>query len=189
MASAWLPLAASIEGVFWVVVVILTIIVQIAKASKRPLVSDQRPDGTPPPGGASPQDELQQFLRALSGERPAPPPAPGTQAQPRPAARPRAVVMRGTPPPTPSRPAPRRETVLQAARPSTARRAMRPTPAASSSPPVVTGADVYAHEQAHGWAAENRCGILEALKAPDDRRKAIVLREILGPCVALRRAE
>jgi hypothetical protein len=157
MAAVWLPLAFSAEGLIWLVIVVLSIIAQIAKASKR------RP-AAPAGGGENPQDELDAFLRALRGEpppppRPPPPPAPAKPRQPLPPRRPEITVSQDAP-------------------------AQRTPPAKTGALPVAKP-DAYAQRDARRWPAQNRAHILAALRDPGNRRRAIVLRDILGPCPGL----
>jgi hypothetical protein len=185
--SVPIHIAAGAEGLFWLFVVAVSIIAQIVKAGRR---NQERP--APPPGAgadfpaAEPADELRQFLEKLAGappvERPpapppvAPPPVPyssSTQTRPSEPSRSTAAAMRN-------------ERVRAAAsRPSAVR--PEPPPAFVAKPamprPLIVRAPVPglpaqpAPVQTHELCA--------MLFDPAAIRKAILLREILGPPVAL----
>jgi hypothetical protein len=104
--ASLLPLANGIESLFWVVVVVGSIIAQIAKAARK--AQSQRGQGTPlaPREGpdrlpsGSPEDELRQFLESLGGGQPrqvqGPPPPPPRELRPH--AAPTAPRPRSAPP-------------------------------------------------------------------------------------------
>ena len=153
--------AGGLEGVFWLIVVIISIGAQIAKANRR--ASRQGP----PPAGADPGEELRKFLEAMGGrlEPPATPPAPPapTARQPRPAT-----------PPLPS-PTPRPRTAPA--------RSVTPSPA-----PVMDAKPLRAVAQPSPARAriEPRGRWSLMLHDKPSLVQAFILREILQPPPALR---
>ncbi len=161
---------ASLEGLFWLVIIAASIIAQVVKASKRMV-----PPGEPATDdrisrdamdGVSPDMELRDFLRRLgvtqTVEHPSPPPPP-------------------PPPATSRRQAP------------TTRRADRPAPtpapvrAATPARPRQKAAAVPATGKAIPGPQTPSPSLRRLLAHPMGLRQGILLREILGPPVALRR--
>lgn len=185
------------DGLFWVVVVIIAIIAQIVKSRKQ--FDQGAPKQDAPPGG-DPAEELRKFLDGLGQAQkapPAPPPVPPTPVPP------------PTPRPTPKQAAPSRPPPVQAPRPPPVVRRMPEPPVpvrevvtrprAPEPEHVPTEAEVMARFRAE-LAAKATTGkkvtrwqrlLAEQLSTHDRRllQEAMLLREILGPPVALRRRE
>ena len=182
---------ASIE-VIWALFIIITVIVQIIKGAKK--MSSQAPGKTDEGAPGSPreapergerEDELRKFLEALGGGQPqpskptaAPPPVPPTvrrQKQQPTVRRTRPRVPAQEPPPPPRQAAPPQESVVTRHKPT-------------------VGAVAPAMTHAQASRAQTRTNALQAmlkkeLQGAAARRKAIVLREVLGPPIALRPLE
>ena len=198
---------AGVDGLFWLVVIVVTIIAQIVKASKRGSTGS----GPPPPrpgtegdgGYTAPQDELRAFLESLTGapKKPATPPPPPMQAVPARAAAPAAPrpVMRT--PEAKTAPKPKRRVTRTAAAAAAARQlapvppAPRPQPrprqpVAPARPPLpqlaTKAADAYGRGTVIGGTAKARPGITTRLRGRRSVREAVILREILGEPLAMR---
>jgi len=175
----------------WVVIVIGSAIVQMIKAKKKASQPAQKPQDSQDSSPHS--DELRDFLQAISGAPPVPPPAPPPQpvrtaaAQTQP---PRPHHTRPAPPPLPPsmtikhRPAPvKPHKPAERHRPKPPELVLKPTPEKQVKP-AITKITPLATATPKGLAAL----IIQDLKNMDSTRKAIVLREILGPPIALRRS-
>jgi len=190
-----LPIAeAKFEGMFWLIVIVVTIVTQIIKASKRgavpPPASEPGPDEDE--GYTAPDDELREFLESLAGAPPKPkPPAPRTApplVQPRPTVAP-------PPPPTPA-PVQRRAAsppVRRAPAPAP-RRAARPQPiptvTAAQKPTALPSAEIRTIEVR--GSARPRVSVLgkalvSQLREGNALHRAVLMREILGDPIALRK--
>lgn len=188
---AWtIPIAASGgEGLFWLAVAIFVIISKIVQASKKNAPPTRKPD-QPDAADFSPEEELRDFLKRLSPgtesvpppmpqpQRPVPPPLPAqaarttTSSQPgaararQPATPTRAAAPKARPVPLPQ-PLPAQEVVA----------AVKREPVRSRAP----AAAVPAPEN------QRRAALIADLRNRESLREAIILREILGPPLALRR--
>ena len=190
---AWhTPIVASGgEGIFWLIVTIFVIISQIAKASKKNAPPTQK-QGLPDAGG-SPEEELRDFLKRLSGgaeesqqQPPPPPPRPQRPLPPPPLPAPAARTTAGgqagaqripsEPPAHHHRQKPRAEPL-----PAPVPQAVL-TPAPAQMAPV-TVAPVAPRVPSGYW----RAIIVADLANRECQREAIILRDILGPPLALRR--
>jgi hypothetical protein len=158
------------EGIFWFLVAVIWIVAQIVKARKR---KESQPvqttfEETPP----SAEDELRTFLESLSSS-----------------ARPQQEV---TPPPLPVSPA--------VVRPRTAASDVRDPNARMipvSAPPVVDvppppppaaqRVDAYGivRDAAHVYRTRAREALLGQLRKRESVRQAVLLREVIGPPLAL----
>ena len=198
--------ADSTEIIISVVVFVGIVIAQIAKAARAakpgrqtppaPTRSGPQPTGRPPSTNrsASPEDEIRRFLASLSGQtsaRPSPTAPAGPQA--RPTATPSSAAARGVPPPVPTvvtsgkrmRAQPTREARAAAAAAERApTSATKATPAPK--PPVAPIAPIAPHANVWAKRSRSRQGGLHPLLRRTGLRDAIVMREILGPPVALR---
>ena len=160
--------AGDIEGLFWVIVVVVTVIVKAVNAVKRKAGSPARhvvrPGGPSKRPAAAPQQELTDFLRSL---------AEGLQIE----------TPKPVPAAAPRRPAER----VQTASPPPKRAAVKKTPAeATATAPTET--DAYALRQPATEAGRDTVW-LRRLYSLESARNAILLREILGPPVSVRAAE
>ena len=155
--------------------------------------------------------DVDQFLDEVLGRgRPAQPPGPPPVDQP-----PNVIVLRpGAPPPPPQRRQPQRRPPRPAVqRPAQARRGSQPQPPAQTQAPkrsafaqsvsdsvdqaaAATGSAGAATTEAAALKDSTRTAgrqgsigneILAMLRSPADVRRALVIREILGPPLALRR--
>ena len=174
-----MPVLANIE-LIWVIIVIISVIAQIRKGMKK---ATGQP-GKPTPGGqdaaperepyVAPDEALREFLESLAGKpsRTEPPATPRPAVAPQPA-----VVQR-----------PRRHP---------ARRMPSAPPAAPMPPPPPqrqakeTVSEPVALEMIHDDATHRDTEplammIRQGLKSRQSARTAIVMREILGPPLALR---
>ena len=172
-----MPVLASIE-VIWVVIIIGSVIAQIIKGAKK--VASQSPEkptgggeasGGKSPAFVAPDVALQDFLRSLGGEKPSATPVRRGLAQ---ASRPK------VPSPQPKRTA-AREVKMD----------VFPLPAPAIIPARREGniqRDVKLETFAKRETSASVLGdaIRKDLSDGDTLRKAIVLREVLGPPVALR---
>ena len=175
-----MPVLADI-GLIWVVFVVISIIAQIIKAKKNaaPQSPDALGDADAPqrPEPPSRENELRQFLESLGG---------GAAAR-------KPVVAAAPPPPPP----PRREarTVRRAAPVVQKERVQRETPIAITPKHKVTQkrqSDPVTLERVGDTSAKTNALkqlIRNELKQTDATRKSIVLREILGPPLALKSRE
>jgi len=220
---------ASIEGLFWIVVVVVSVIAQLVKASKEKQQKQAASPSRPEPGGErrvapskSVDEDLREFFNRLGGgaadeapsrpttparpaarERPVPPPVP-----PPPAARVKATPRRG---PAPRIPVPDSRTVPFPRRESRQRVQAAGARQVATAPPIpfrpaapVTGVQASYGDAAYprrSVAARVRTGqamqpvdalslhrrVRAELRDPDAVRRAVLLREILGPPAALRR--
>ncbi len=160
---------ANIE-LIWVIIVIISVIAQIRKgikknASQAAAKTTGRRESPPEPRtpGESPEcvssdEALREFLQRLGGTVPAVPPTPRPATHLPPAAR-RAPHRHPPPPPRPLR------------------------PVESVSAPVVLDTSTLAAESATDSQAER---IRKDLKDFRSARRAVIMREILGPPLALR---
>ncbi|MFO7871371.1 MAG: hypothetical protein R6V03_08070 [Kiritimatiellia bacterium] len=160
------------EALFWFLVVVVTIIAQIAKAVKK----DGRPAGDEPASGggeSSPADELEDFLKSLN-RKPQTRPA-GTAPKPRraqPARYSARLRNQPAPPPVPA----------------------APPPSAALSVPRAAGRiprrQMFEEKRKTGGtrrkSSDLRSQIIGMLKNPSSVRGAVMLREVLGPATALR---
>ena len=172
------------ESLFWLILVLATIVAQIIKAGKR---MSRNQHHMPEREGAHPvpPDELQEFLASLRRPEGEEPPA-RTGARP---ATPVAAVSARPPPPVPRVPAARLAPVPALQRPRPAQRGRVP-PAPARVPPALSRrlpkrADVLS-EPAGGYAVKRRKAIVGRLRRPRSARSAMVLRDVLGPPLALR---
>lgn len=213
MSDALNIVRADFEGVLPVLIFVGIVISQIVKAA-RGLKSGPQPRPMPPPDAAenlrrqaSPEDEVRRFLESLSGQsaaRPAPsaPAAPRpaqavrpasalrtvSRPQPRPAQRPRAVAPPPAAPPpiprkSPSSPAPSRRPSSTPPPPQTPRPATQAEALAAPAWAVSLAADRSATSSVYDTVTrESIHPILKRTTLKD----AVLLREIMGPPVALR---
>ena len=173
---------ANIE-LIWALFIIITVVAQIVKGAKK--VASKAPGKTEEEGApGSPretpdrgerEDELRKFLESLAGGRPrapkpatVPPPMPPPARRQPPPARPKTRVVAQPPPPP------------------------RPKPAPPPPEPVEAEAPTTMHVQT--FRAKRRTSalqniLLKELRNNADRRKSVVLREILGPPIALKPLE
>jgi hypothetical protein len=162
----------SAGGDQFVVFLVFAVIAVVVNVIKK-LAGPQEDGGTTAVGGASsyaaPEDELQKFLQSITGAQarpaPAPPPAP---AQP------------AVPPPLP------RSTAAQPARQRQTSRGIRGLSTAQTATQGISGRRV-----GHGHSVRNEeTRVSRAIPAMGWNRttlqQAIIMKEILGPPVALR---
>jgi len=193
-----MPVYANIEAI-WVVIIIISVIAQIVKGVKK-AASQQRPPGNtarPPhpavaPSGRDdsrerrpanveePVDALQEFLRSLAGETPTPRPprpAPPVTRQP--------VVPPGVPRAKPARTTHRAPAVaVRENVPMTEYRPVEPILREETDVAPAVTLDHELHEPSRAGAIAR-----DIKRGMGDRkaiRRAVVLREILGPPLALR---
>jgi len=187
-------------GLIWIVFVIITVIAQVVKGAKK--VSSQAPGGPnalPGDDDASrgdpvaPSDELRKFLEGLSGGavRPSPPPvAQRPRAMPMPAAQGSRTAAQNprcpTPPPTPRYQRQEQPPRRQKGQP----RPPQPVEVAIPVPDNQTDTQdaVVLEILSQGDTPTRRLQqlIRQELQNADAVRKSIVLREVLGPCVAFK---
>ncbi|MBN2301975.1 MAG: hypothetical protein JXN60_05605 [Lentisphaerae bacterium] len=172
---------ASLDDVIPVIVVIAVIIAQLIKAITKRASKMQAPDSATT-GDISPNEELQAFLRNLTGIEPTPitPPPPPPVLRPSPPVKPRPAVAK---PPQPAR------------RVQSKKRNIQPAPAIQ---PAV-------HRQIKQKTASQQAGTRVAIQPITTKRRAIngpdigkllrnaqsakeiiAMREILGPPLAMR---
>lgn len=197
----------------WILVIVASIIGQFLKTAKT-MKKPGQPPAPPPPapraGGSAPRDELEDFLRTLMGEQtksalpPKPPPPPVARPvrppvaaamppprpqSPRPLAAPRPMTVppvvaahtrpaparhvRAVPVPQPVRPPPRPPEPSPAQLTELMSAAMRSVPAIGLAAP--SGAS----------CSETRRELLRMFRSRAPLRSAILMREILGPPIAL----
>ena len=152
------PVAAApdFDAVFWIVVVLATIVTQIIKAAKR----GAKPAPREPSEPGSPQGALENFLRGLSDiEQPAGPPYAPPQV----------------PPPVPR--------VAVQAPPQVA---PAPAHAAPKAPLPVAHVAPAARRPRASRSCPKKAGIAAELMRTGSLRMAVLYREILGPPVAVR---
>lgn len=187
-------IASGGQDLFPLVIIIVAVLAQIIKAAKGAKPTIGQPDQHRSGAGSSgaPADELRKFLESLSGGTVksvnVPPPLP--PAAPRPQAR---KVREQMPVEyqTVHVKMPMRESaydIPDANNASLAAAAPRlPEPARLAA--VVDAYDKIAVSLAHKATFHFRSSMLSQLVERDALKKAIVLREILGPCIALRQPE
>ena len=194
---AWhVPIASGAEGFIGFIVVLVIIVSQLVRAGKSISSAAGKPQ-RPAERGHAPEDELRDFLKRLSQgadqpppllpRQPAPPPLPHRTARTTASSRPGAARGRSQPAPQPAphraqkvlpQPVPPAPAVIRAApapEPET-------VPARAEPMRVTTPAAV-----ASKAASRRRAGIVTVLKDREAARSAILLREILGPPLSLRR--
>jgi len=177
---AHLPLAAiGLDDILVGIVILVIVILRIARAASASQERQQRGperggEGAARPG-ADPQEELQRFLRTLAGEeqeKPAPRPPPPPRAA---TARPQRTA------PSPRKDKPARQT--PASHPQRPRTKMPATPAA---PHIGSTAVTDLGARNAVRMARRRAELRRDLRRPESLRGAILLREVLGPPLALR---
>jgi hypothetical protein len=201
----WIMLGEGIEELFWIVIVVGSLIAQIAKSrrqarQKRSGADRRAAPPAPPPAGTA-ATELRRFLQEFQEEAapsaprtPAPPPVP-VASRTRPASpaharprQPRATAVQPVQVRTMSRPTP---PTSPATRKPTARLARKPSP-----PPrkqqktAVTSVHAAAYKQKDRGPSANQReqrAIMAMLRSSRSAQKAILLREILGRPLALRK--
>ena len=195
---------ANIE-LIWALFIIITVVAQIVKGAKK--VASQAPgkteEGAPPgspretPDRGTREDELRKFLETLAGGQPqppkpaaAPPPIPHPARQQAPTVRRQPATVRQQPP-TVRRPKPGVATQAPEQAPY---RAVPSTDSTVTRHRATAGAVAPASMHVETARAEMRTSALQAmlkkeLQGVAARRKAIVLREILGPPHALKPLE
>jgi len=183
-----MPVLANIEAI-WVAIIIISVIAQIVKGARK--VASQAPgkstgQGEATPGGldgerrefVAPDEALQDFLRTLTGEKPVSRPAAASPVQAtsrrRGLSQPPAAVQ------TPPRPPVRRETGSPAM-PKRSPAVTRTT--AGNVQDAVVLEKLSTRKTAASILGE---AIRKDLSNAVAIRKAIILREVLGPPVALR---
>ena len=188
------PIAAGAEGVFWFIVMVFVIISQIAKASKKKTPPDRKPQ-IPGASASSPEEELGDFLKRLSQgyEEPSsepPPIAVPMPPPPRPRARPASVPARAT---NVTQPVQRQIQEARAVRPPAAP-IVAPKPVVSAPAIQVSGLPAAAspalagtHEAVSVPTNKRRDALVAILKNRGSVEEGILLREILGPPLAMRR--
>ena len=176
--------AARLEGLFWLLLVLATIIVQIIKASKRAAQSERHVKPAPL-RPMSPEGELQRFMESLTGVEELPPGQQPAEEK---------EVVETVPSFAQAAPPERIETVVRPPEPAVEPLQRLPTPSTPlvsrfvSTPRIESPAfEAYAITGTLGHVAgEKAAEVVSDLKNPGSLRKAIVLREILGPSAALR---
>ena len=177
---------AAPEGIIWLIVIAASIIAQVIKAGRK--LQNKQP--SPPSfedGGKDPSAQLQQFLQSLGQNK---------QADPGPAPAAAPATLRRAVAPTPVKLAPSTR-MHKAAQPG--RRPAAPPPPLAAPPPrpplpakAVANDNVdvkpYAMRLPTHCHETRRETMVGDLRDPQLARKAIVLREILGPPIALRNA-
>ena len=164
------------EAIIWLIIIVASIVAQVIKSAReagpgRKSLHPNAPPPVPPTGPSSEADELRQFLESLGGAQqttaPRPPPPP-----PRPTAR------RPAPPPVPT------ATVTPAApvRPVPRRRAAAPTA------PIAPAPATKRRRVNRTRNAVQRKVLMMAVRDRDTLQEAILLREVLGPPIAMRPA-
>lgn len=200
--NATVAVTAGFDAVIFLVIVVATIVAQVVKAARR--VGTTPPPETRSMGGGP--DELRRFLESLGGAQEQPRP-PSSQPPARPIAEQRPMAQRQVPlagsklPPPP--PLPGFTPARRVARPTAPIPRATPvsfTPPAVARKPAVPApkpsVDVYKVKQGAYLSREGvketpelrRESILRKLLHKRSVREAIVLREVLGPPVGLRRA-
>ena len=191
-------IAAGDGGIVWFIFIVAVIISKIIKASKESSKSKSQPvsSGSSSKPYAAPEEELQKFLASLTGQtQSAPPPVP---APPKRVASPPAQPTQrpAAPVPVMKTPQVRRQPARAkpVAPPPPPLRGQRRTPVAASKPRPA----VVRHDQKPHGAYDEECGVcldegivkredlILDLKGSHSLKKAIVLREVLGPPIALR---
>jgi hypothetical protein len=185
-------------GIFSIFVVLMIFITKIIQLMKRG--NQQAPPAHPPPAqpvgrAKSAEDELRSFLEQLSGGRPAQPPAAPAQNKPAQRAVAFDAPVQGAvaaPAPAPPRPPPvpqaqtrvRRMTQPGKPPPPIPKNSARATAAAAlaAAPVPRSGSGVT---RSNGRSAGR--GMLRLLRDRESVQQAVLLREILGEPIALRR--
>ncbi len=175
--------AVNPEGLFWLVVVIISIIAQIVKA-RRQIKQSGSPDQASQNSYSAPAQELEKFLLKLTGSVDQPQTSP--QAQP--------AQLTTSPPPPPSSNSARNVPIP--VRPKVARRALSFEPQASkkeiSVPPaallkeIPKETDMWKNSPSIRKQQELKRAIRADLTQGNSLRKAFVLKEILSQPLALR---
>jgi len=183
------PLIAAGGGdIFPLIIIVVVIVAQLIKAVKGPKPTVTKPGSQPAEDGTfvAPEDELKKFLESLSGG--------GSSSKPE----------QPVPVPTQPRQKPREIRVIEPVKPVTIRTARVKEPdyafeepfvpevAAPPPLPVAAARQTAAFSEASPARITDktphiRSQIVGELTSRHSIRKAIVLREILGPCFALRR--
>lgn len=187
------PYIASGGGdIFPIIIIIVAIIAQIIKAAKgqKPTItqSDQRQgDG----GYSASEDELKKFLESLSGNisntdraqpPPLPPPVHRMEPPPIPAARTNKPVIVNKPKEV-LRDLPTYEMLAHEPEQAPVAQHVLPLTAAEVANIKKAETAVFLHRGTHPLKTK----ISREIRGKESIRKAILLREILGPCLALRR--
>jgi hypothetical protein len=186
------------ETIFWGAIILFTIISQIVKASRRSSISkDQfRKDDSSP--SSSPEEELRSFLENLTGAPQGSTPSPSprrTPQRPDPSQRPQPPVLAYAPQ-QPTRPAPppppkivRHSTRVTTRAAAPKARVVVATPvrvqSARKAKQKTALGDAYSSKHA-SERTEIRMNVTRQLAKRDSLKEAILLREILGPPLALR---
>ena len=177
------------DAIIPILIIAATIIAQLIKAGKRAAKGSAPPSDSQGRRSTSsaPQDELKNFLESLVGNAPpapappAPPPVPPPQAHaapPSPPSRERLVQMDTPTAKLRAKPS-RRAKPRPAHTPVTASRiAVKPHPSTPTHDAYAMGNTIS--------ASQLRTELLADLSQVDSLRKAIVLREIIGPSLAMR---
>ena len=207
-------IASGGQDLITLVIFVVVILAQIVKAAKGKKPTIAAPGTSPANEGSytAPEDELRKFLESLSG-------APAAHEESRPAQPPPVATHVPAPPPRPHPVPHAQPEVLVAPRPAphptaqptvaaavkrvpvethdvVSRPAALPAPALRpyelyALQSVKTTSDaagnpvVHVHRETHHFRKE----LFAQLSDREAIRKAIVLREILGPCLALRRSQ
>jgi hypothetical protein len=185
-------IAVSGGDLFPLVIIVVAILAQIIKATKGPKPTIAQPGQQDSGDYAAPEDELKKFLENLSGggaEKPVvapPPPEPLPVSKPQPriikpqqAARPVVVISQNKTIEESESPydvAAQNTVDLSVAKPSFPERAKPPARNALQNIPA------HIRKGKHHF----RSMLMYQLLDRDSLRKAILLRELLGPCLALR---
>lgn len=187
--------SAGIDDLIPVLVFLAIAIGQIMKArAKARQGGEDREQRPPPSGSASPQDELQEFLRSLSGAppppaTPVPPPAPPQIRPPRrvPAAAPpvRPQPRAWSPTPVPNRPPPRTRTAAPPPVPTATR--VVALPQAPDPDASAYATETKVRKSAVASRRQLRIALGKDLISRQSLRKAIVLKEIVGSPLGSRR--
>lgn len=178
---------------FPLVIIVVAVLAQIIKAAKgpKPTITQQGQQHTDDGSYSAPQDELKKFLESLTGgttttaaEIPPPLPQPVPKPQPRivkpqqPARLPQVITSSRTVTAPEVRP-------YEIAVPSTAVLSNEPEQPAYLPKNIAREKPTTHHrKEMHHF----RSIMTSQLSNRDSLRNAILLREILGPCIALRRA-
>lgn len=190
---------AGIEGWIWAIIIIGSLVVRIIKANKErssqptPAPPGPRP-ATPEPDvqWKPPEDELREFLERLGGKPVTPPPPPPPPAgrqvappPPPPTARPKLApqVLRAPAPQKTFRRKPTRAAPAPAPAPAIA---PAPAPAPRRPAPKPIPAVAVAPVRTAGRRSEYRKVLDRLMKERSTLRSAIVVRDVLGPPLALR---
>ncbi|OGV70633.1 MAG: hypothetical protein A2283_09795 [Lentisphaerae bacterium RIFOXYA12_FULL_48_11] len=187
------PYIASGGGdIFPIIIIIVAIIAQIIKAAKGTKPTITQPDQRQSDGGyTASEDELKKFLETLSGNIPEvhtsqppalPPPIPRSEPPPIPAVRTSRPVAVKKAKET-GRETSTYEMLAHEPEPAHFSPSLVPLTAAEVANIKKADTSVFLHRGTHPFMTK----ISGEIRGRESLKKAILLREILGPCLALRR--